>query len=164
MCSHATESCRMETIAPLLKSHCTLYFSGHCPPLPWCTAHTRHGALRMCKPFLPYQNLNTLKASPSLTHLCTLFPVHTQCLAQCLSYNQYNKYLLDGLIKTLYCLVSNITKQNIVQNPIESLLYLHSFIIWVFNVLPYPSAFYSILSCLIQQNHLSFDFVLYQIM
>lgn len=80
-----------------------LYFSGHCP-----LCH--YGSLRMCKFPLPYQNLNSLKASPSLTHLCTLFPVHTQCLAQRLAYNQYNKYLLDGLITTLYCLVSNMTK------------------------------------------------------
>lgn len=102
-CSHAAESCWPETrpfsnfIAP-----CT--FQG--------TTHTAclRGSLRMCVSSLHYQNINFLKASAGLTHLPTRFVAHTQCLAQCLACNQYNKYLFDGLIKTLHSLVSNMTK------------------------------------------------------
>lgn len=134
-CSHAAESCWTESITPFLKSHSTCTSQGTARTACVC------GSDRMSNSSLPYQNTDSLKASPSLTHLCTPFPAHTQCRAQCLAYNQYNKYLFDGLIKTLYSLVSNMNKWNKVQNTIETLVDSSSFILWILNFLPYPSAF-----------------------
>lgn len=76
--SHAAESCWMETIPPFLEPHSTLHLSGHCPHyLSLCF-------LEDVSIFLPYQNINSLKASPGLTQLCTTCPTHTQCLASVL--------------------------------------------------------------------------------
>lgn len=73
-----------------LKSHSTLPFLGHCPH---CLS------LWFFEYVHPSPSINSLKASPSFTHLCTPFSVHTQSLAQCLAYNHSNKYLSDGLWK-----------------------------------------------------------------
>ena len=85
-----SESCWMETNSPFLKSHSTLHYLGHCPH---CLS------LWFFEYAHPSPNINSLKASPSFTHLCTPFSVHTQSLAQCLAYNHSNKYLFDGLWK-----------------------------------------------------------------
>lgn len=93
-CSHAAESCWTETIPPFLKipEHFAPLRSLHTLPLSLWFLEDMHI-------FLPNQNINSLKSSPGLTQFCSPCPAHTQCLVQCLTYDQYNKYLFVKLIE-----------------------------------------------------------------
>lgn len=81
-----------------METHPVLSQGALCPS--WGAAHTACLCVSSNVHILhPSPNINSLKASPDLTHLCTPFPAYTQSLAQCLASSHSNKYLFDGLWK-----------------------------------------------------------------